>query len=648
MTAPRNPVFLLPPAPPAPAAFAPALVGLASLCAGADGAGFGFSGGAVPRRGANARRSDRHYGSSRPEPMAEAIAALCRRLADHPGVESVGLTLRPADRSVIETFTSDWPAEGRCRLRSRRRRPRAGPWPASWKRSLRRRVRGHDWCSWSTRTAMAISRTGQPRPARLKARNISIGAMVPPAESLAGAWVALPVRQVPVAGSEGEGGQFVGGSFTVMLRNLEVIGDPAQLELTVLRDGPPAGFNAKLLSERLPQGWMEPADGRPASIRIRLKQSELPKQDLDPTVSKGARPVGHHVNLRFYPFARGDAVSASAEGFEAVLRDGAGREVARSYTAVDTVPPRVLLSAAGALLRNDRTAAFWPALPQDPDTGRRRFRSRLAWNLLWRHAPPAGLTVYWPRERWPDDLPSVLPPTNLPKPDGAAAWKPSELYDRLREAGAVTDALPDAATLRSYRAVILDASAPSGLSGDFVPSGDPAAEWLQPLYAGGFFSDKGDGRQSAYRSGQEIEAFLTALRSYLGEGGTLVLLGSNPLCYGPPLSYPPAAQGPAPSCGNPRRTRRARRTARPLRVGRCRAAPADPGFRRHRERRPRRRVWELSRPCRRCRKRRRRSRPASADTRHAARSTRSSAPVWCMALRRMDRQQSLSPAGPTC
>jgi hypothetical protein len=369
------------------------------------------------------------------------------------------------------------------------------------------------------RVALLIyPKSREVRPARwaeiadaCRAAAVTVAALVPPAESLPSAWVALPTRQLPPEDGNG-------GTLSVILNNLDLL-SPAgpltgtTLELRSLDDA--VGFNPAALAREF-------GDAHVPTAAASLAKIDLGKyQVADPPVLAPSDPAGRRRTWMIFPDAAADLHHGTGAGYEATLKQD-GEEVARRWRVVETQPPDSLYIPLAALTAGDDTELPL-AVPRSTAPGRLSRRDRLPWNLLWRkNGQPGGLTVYWP------DAPHRPPPP----PDRKVVRKLPDTLDQLR----------------AYRAVILDGSAPVGLGRDtdLIPraasASDKRYDWARARYLGGvaFGDDPDVQKRIGPVTAAEWQPFAAVLRAYYQGGGTVLALAGTPQCLDPDQGLPGA------------------------------------------------------------------------------------------------------------
>jgi hypothetical protein len=389
----------------------------------------------------------------------------------------------------------------------------------------------------------AVPRRWAELSRRCREAGVSFAAVVPRAESLPGAWFALPSRLVPpaVAPDPGRPDLTYGGNIHLLLRNLDALA-PDKIRVQLHAHADPsrkrrAGFNGELLKQKLASaGWrvIPEAAGVSPGLRLELAGPNAAAQTWNKLPAPDRDASRRHTSLLLWPGLRADVLTSWTEGLEATLLEG-DRPVARAYRAVEITPPRVFYLPLAAALPpvGGKDDGWWPALPQDPDARGLGLRSRslLPWNLLWPQGetggagPRSGLTLWWPEHR----------AGALPARAGDAA-PPKERYEALRKRGAITDRLPTAAEVHGYRAIILDASVPEGIRFDFAvgprATGNGPFPWEgNPVhYCGGFLLTKSpvNGKPVPFHDGKELHGWIdSVLKPYLDAGGTLMLLGAS-------------------------------------------------------------------------------------------------------------------------
>jgi hypothetical protein len=331
------------------------------------------------------------------------------------------------------------------------------------------------------------------RAARCRASGLSVAALVLPPESLPGAVATLPRRQI-----ERDGGR--GGTFSILLRNLDQLDAAAPAVVELIAHGSDARFHLPALETAFQAG----------GVALDADRSEPRRAYLKVDLKKLAPNAGRTVML--YPIAHHELLAGRWDGLEVVLHAD-NRVVSRSFTAIDSAPPRGLYVPLAAMLHEKTTGRFQPRLPQTPGAATGA-SDRLPWNLLWlpdKGPVRGGVRVWWPPHRRP------------------------------LESGATIEHLPaTAADLTAYRFVILDASAVPGLDADFHlrgstgQAGKEQHAWTEAGHAGGFI---GDPRASPVDP-REWQTFLAALRQYWHDGGCVLLVGNNPQCFAADLELP--------------------------------------------------------------------------------------------------------------
>ena len=419
--------------------------------------------------------------------LRKEVESLKTELEKFPGVRSV--------RLIPDTWTSDESPLAESELDRLLKEPCSHPHLALFVNPVTAEC---DPSAWGRRAVLC------------RAAGISVGAIVTPPESRPGAWAALPTRQM----SLGDGRA---GTFSVLLRGLDQLEEGGALSgvtLSIKLHGQNASFNRDSLERAFKKAFLPTAG---ATAKPNVVELDLGKIDLvklrPPTGAGSGKP--QQLNLMVYPIGAKDLIAEPAEGIEVVLRKG-NRVISRSYSPIDRVPPESLYVPLAALLKTDRTKQFTPTLPQQPDDPHVHNRDRLPWNLLWmKEASPGGITVYWPDHR------KTLP---VGKPFG--------------DLGKTIPTLPQKKEhLQRYQAVILDASVPEGIDTDFrlKAEGDGKQYHLdEAVYVPGFFRHQ----KSCPIPKEEINEFLTALKEYWEQGGTVVLVGSNPMCFDKSLKVP--------------------------------------------------------------------------------------------------------------
>jgi hypothetical protein len=332
--------------------------------------------------------------------------------------------------------------------------------------------------------AAAVALAQQARRAR-----ISVAAIIEPFESRPAAWLVPPNRFHP--------GEPERASLDLVVRRIDALTVGSRKPTIDLRGRGARGSHPTLdlqsFQSLASSGWIAtPSPSDP--LGLQLARTGSPGSSAGTSVEVlSAPPAG------FF--------SKDVEGISTRLVDGNGRFVADSYTPIDRVRPRILYIPTRAFLRDSDVAKFGlrediPALLasilRDDASSAEYYR-----HLLWPrrgNREAAGFTVFWP---------------------GPAANWPTAVRQRVHEGGFSLSVLPGAVDLKSYECVIIDASVPADLASDGVerPGTGP-----KPIgYAGGLTPLR--------RDIGDVAAFQDALKGYVRDGGNVLLIGSNPMCW---------------------------------------------------------------------------------------------------------------------